>query len=274
MNKSKWILGILATVVVAFTIVSCDNSATNNLQATPNSNVAYYASILTMSDFYEVDETANETETKSTLIDKDCFSVNVEHNDNGLFWPRKWTLTYAAEGCTDPRGNIRKGAIQVELTDFWKKDNAQRTVEYKNFYYNNAKIEGKLTILNTGLNDSGNFTFTRKFDNGLLLRGDTAQMTWDCNKNVEMTAGSATYRMNDDIYSVTGGSTGVNFDGKNFTMEIVNALQYHTGCFYPVSGTLTIQTEGQSIVEIDYGDGECDNVATMTQDGISTEIEL
>ncbi len=41
-----------------------------------------------------------------------------------------------------------------------------------------------------------------------------------------------------------------------------------------VSGTKkTIEADGTEVL-IDFGDGECDNIATVTKDGVITTIEL
>jgi hypothetical protein len=275
MKRLGWILGIALVMGAMYVISGCDDD-TNNVSPANISqeDVNFYATLLTMSDLEEVDETTNAEDLKTTGLLDACFSINVEQNQSGLFWPRIWTLNYASDGCVDPRGNVRKGSIHVEMSNYWKLDSALRTVQYLNYYYNENKFEGTLSILNTGINEEGQYTFRRKFENGLLSRGDTAEMTWNCDKEVVMTSGYDSWILADDAYDVTGGSNGLNFDGNQFMMQITNKLHYRTGCFFPVSGTIEIETDGQSTVSIDYGNGECDNIATVTQDGISTDIEL
>lgn len=273
MRTKKLITQLSIAIVSALFFASCNTTdeSINNVSA---DDYAFYASVFTSSEAEEVDETTNETELKLTDFSDRCFSVTVTPNENGDFWPRKWTIAYAENGCTDPRGNIRKGAIQFELTKFWKLDSSLRTVEYKNYYFNENKYEGTLSIENTGMNEDSMYTFRRKFENGVLWRGDSAQMTIDCEKYVVMPNGYETWVFADDEYDVTGGANGVDFEGLAYTMQITTQLHYRTGCFFPVSGVLIIETEGKSTATIDFGNGECDNLATLTVDGESTEIEL
>ena len=133
MKKTNWILSVAVVLGIMFAATSCEN-AEDNIITISQDNITFYASLLTMSDNEEVDETTNESVLKSTTIIGGCFTVDVETNANNEFWPRRWTINYAAEGCTDFRGNVRKGSIHIDLTDQWKNEFALRTVEYRNFY--------------------------------------------------------------------------------------------------------------------------------------------
>lgn len=99
-------------------------------------------------------------------------------------------------------------------------------------------------------------------------------MSWESNRNVEMIAGYETFIAADDEYMVSGGASGINFDGKSFTVSITDELYYKKCSLFPVSGSITVEVEGESLIYINYGDGECDNVAHMTVDDITSEITL
>ena len=75
-----------------------------------------------------------------------------------------------------------------------------------------------------------------------------------------------------------GSATGVNRKGRNYSVEITKDIVFKRGCvelpiFIPVSGTKVIQA-GARTITIDYGDGSCDNKATITVNGESKEISL
>ncbi len=114
----------------------------------------------------------------------------------------------------------------------------------------------------------------RKLTDGKITYADSTSMTWECEKQSEMIEGGATFKFSDDVWSVTGSGSGVNIDGKSFKMTIITPLIYKNGCFYPVSGVLTIETDGEETTTIDYGNGECDNKITVTTGDESVEIEL
>jgi len=60
----------------------------------------------------------------------------------------------------------------------------------------------------------------------------------------------------------------------DFEKVIINPLVKIEGCDFIVEGTIEFQKDGEVIVIIDFGDGECDNIATKTVDGVTTEFEL
>lgn len=134
---------------------------------------------------------------------------------------------------------------------------------------NDNKMEGVKTTLNTGINESGNLTFAKNISDAKLTYPEGTEITWACEKFSEQVEGGETLLFADDVWSVTGSGAGVNLDGKNYTMAVSTALVYNNGCFYPVSGIMEISTEGEDLKVINYGDGECDNLATVTVGGVS-----
>jgi hypothetical protein len=99
-------------------------------------------------------------------------------------------------------------------------------------------------------------------------------ITWNCEKHSELIEGGDTFVFADDVWSVTGSGSGVNLDGNVSTMEITSPLIYHNGCFYPVSGAVEIVTDRQDTKVIDYGNGECDNIITLTEGDVTETIEI
>ena len=46
------------------------------------------------------------------------------------------------------------------------------------------------------------------------------------------------------------------------------------GCDYVVKGKIEYIKDGAVVATVDFGDGECDNIATKTVDGVDHEIKL
>ncbi len=99
-------------------------------------------------------------------------------------------------------------------------------------------------------------------------------MTWGCERVSEMISGEDTLIFRDDEYSIIVGSSSVNYSGKAFTITIFESLLYRSGYFWPHTSSLTIETEEESTITIDYVTGECDNEATSTIDGETSTITL
>ncbi len=69
----------------------------------------------------------------------------------------------------------------------------------------------------------------------------------------------------DDEFLITGTSEGQTVNGLAYTNTIMNAIRWQRVCRFAVSGTVSIQCEGADPVVIDYGNGDCDDVATATK---------
>ena len=55
---------------------------------------------------------------------------------------------------------------------------------------------------------------------------------------------------------------------------ITKPLVKTDNCKYIVEGTIEFLLNGETVAIVDYGDGECDNIATKTVDGKTYEFEL
>jgi len=275
MKKLKNYLFFAAIISIGISFSSCESSTDIDLENNVTT-ATDYTSLLSILDLDEVDEATDDDALKSTsnLDLARCFEVTIHENDNSEFWPRSWTFSFADSSCTDFFGNTKLGSVNILLTDFWKKDSSSRTITYEDFSINGNKMGGTRNILNTGLNENENLTFERSFQDASYSRADTATMTWESSRMVEMIAGYDTFLAADDEYLVNGGASGINFDEKTFTVDITNVLHYKKCSQFPVSGSITIQVEGESSIYIDYGEGECDKLANMTVEDITTEITL
>ncbi len=265
----------LFVVLALIVLNSCNKETKVSEPVISKTTITDYANIIS-SFALETEEELTSTDVtnlKSASL-ASCFNVTVHANANGEFWPRTWTVEYPGGDCIFLSGNTKKGKINVSLSAFWKNEGSLRTVTFEDYYFNGNKLEGTKTILNNGLNERGNLNFTKSVKDSKLTYTDGTSITWACEKYSEMIAGSTTFIFADDIYSVTGAGSGVNLDGKKYTINITSPLIYNSGCFYPVSGILEINTDGQNSQTIDYGTGECDNLATLTVGGTSSEITL
>ena len=66
---------------------------------------------------------------------------------------------------------------------------------------------------------------------------------------------------------------GIYHDELRFEKITVEPLLIDRSCRYPLSGIVEI-TRADETMTIDYGTGECDNIAHVTKDGVTEEIEL
>ena len=111
----------------------------------------------------------------------------------------------------------------------------------------------------------------------IILADGTGTITYTSDKVRTIVVGSDTFTRFDDVIETTGNSNCVLADGTEITMTILSPLVRKTelGCFmYIVEGVREIIKTDESPISINYGDGTCDNLAEVTQDGVTVTIEL
>ena len=84
-------------------------------------------------------------------------------------------------------------------------------------------------------------------------------------ENLDLSASEA------DFINISSSKTG----SKNtYTKKILIPLERIDGCDYVVKGKIEYVKDGALVATVDFGDGECDNIATKTVDGVDKEIKL
>jgi hypothetical protein len=63
-------------------------------------------------------------------------------------------------------------------------------------------------------------------------------------------------------------------NGKIFSKTITYPLTKTGACRFITEGTVTFARNGEKFAELDYGDGTCDDVATITKDGETRQITI
>ena len=189
------------------------------------------------------------------------------------------TIDFGTVGCTMPNGNVLKGKIIVSFSK--NATTPSRTISYtlEGFYHNGKLIEGNKTITHerksTDLLEALHPVTTHLIDVTVTF-ADGKIYTRKGTHVREMTVGFATLgNWEDNVFKATGNHV-TNFpNGAEFTTTIKTPLVFKSICRkpFPVEGVVEINKNG-GIATLDYGTGECDNLATMTADGVSKVIEL
>jgi hypothetical protein len=211
------------------------------------------------SGFYRTAETAGTSGTLS------CATVTV--NPQNSTFPKTITIDFG-NGCTSADGIARKGKINITLTDYVHNPGANATMTFENYYAAGYKVEGTITWTNTST--ANGISWTRQVTNGKLTEPISGYYwTHEGTKNVTQTAGANTpSNLLDDVYSITGNHTVTNPAGKTRTVTITEALEKKVTCHNITKGKMKIQAQTHFAI-LDYGDGTCDNVATITIDGVA-----
>lgn len=167
--------------------------------------------------------------------------------------------------CTNPRGIRRSGAIRIVISDSLRRSGSTAVMTFEDYYVNYFKREGTHTFTNTS--QPGGKSWQRKIENGKVTAPNGRYWLHASVKNVSQTAGVNTPNLLfDDVFSITGNASISNAQGIRRTATIMQALQKKYACRYIDKGR--IRFEGPNHIAIlDYGDGDCDNRATISIDG-------
>lgn len=205
--------------------------------------------------------------------------VTKEHLEEGKFYPIRITIDYGPENHKILVRKIKeawvRGKIIIVKTGPHYVPDTKRTVTFDEYFFNDNSIEGTKEYENLGKNDAGNFVFSWSVE----MKVTTPDGKWRSkieNKQREKIAGTDTKSIWDDEFIITGSSSGSNSGGYTYNRTIVedNPLLRKRVCRFPVKGTVSIVNSKRSFT-LDYGDGECDALATITDsEGNIKEIVL
>ncbi len=210
--------------------------------------------------------------TKSLAVSDSCPSVTIDHPSDAI-WPKTITIDYGT-GCTGFNDNTRSGKIIIVVTGRRLQTGSKRTVTFNNYYFNGIKVEGTKEVENVGFNNSQNLVMKITLTGGKLTLPNGKTIERSVTHQREWIAGLNTKNIWDDECLVTGTASGVNINGIAYTNTITTALHWKRACRFFVSGVISIERAGKDPVELNFGNGECDAIATVSKNGESKQITL
>ncbi|MFY0625949.1 MAG: hypothetical protein JXR07_06635 [Reichenbachiella sp.] len=202
----------------------------------------------------------------------DCATITLDETTNTK------TVDFGEEGCEGRDGRIRKGKIHFVHTGERGLPGDTKVITFEGFSVDTIGIEGVRTIINSSEAESSTKILSITLVGGKITFPDETFVTRDEEKTKTKFFDETSSLIEKTVY---GTATGVNKDGLTYTHSIDESTPklYTTACrelskVAAVSGVQLIQVEGESDKTIDFGDGTCDNIVTVTQDGVSTEVEI
>jgi hypothetical protein len=218
--------------------------------------------------------TSKSTETIKSMLPA-CAIVSWTLKD-GIF---TGTIDFGTEGCTLENGNILKGKMIISFSGNFTTTEQSITYSFEGFYHNGKKIQGSKTITrslkSTELLAAVHPVFTCTIDITVTFE-DGSVYTRTGNRVKEMVEGYDTKGIwSDNVFLVTGSGATTIPNGNNWSSTIKTPLRFVMACKkpFPVSGTV-LKTKNDVEILVDFGTGECDNLATVTTGGVTTTIEL
>ncbi len=210
-----------------------------------------------------VDSVLNAIQFPVTISVGACAEVTADTNTHDI------TIDFGS-GCTGYDGRTRSGKINVHYIGYYRNPNSSLSITLDNFTVDDITIEGTMTYNAVHRDANGHLTMVTNVKNGKITYNETGRyISWEMMKSLTWTEGENTGDPFDDVYEVSGNSSGVSTAGLTFTTNITSPITTKTACwnqyiFYPVSGVKEVKPSGFPTRKVDFGDGTCDKEVTIT----------
>jgi hypothetical protein len=298
--KSRFILTPLAIIFFFFSIVIVSSCAKENSGTTTDAEEVQVSQTAGESDA-EAETTFNEFFEDAMGANNDvgiagsgvfygrldtlvpvprCFTTTITHPTTNFF-PVIVVLDFGTSGCPGPDGRIRRGKIITEYTNRLVYPGAIATTSFDGFYVDDVHVEGTHKITNTSAGTS-NRQFAVEVRDAKLTKPTGDYIKWNSDRVITQIEGIITPDFHDDIFSITGSGQGQVKRGTllaGWQSSTTEPLIKRLTCRWIVKGRIrTVRVNsnptGSSVAVLDFGNGNCDNLAIITINGVSHQITL
>jgi hypothetical protein len=204
---------------------------------------------------------ANTLGHNSRYVNGVCPEKSIVTTDGGF--PKTITLNYGEETVL-MNGRVLSGVITIEISAPYNTVGATHTVTFVGFTVDSVSISGtkvKTLVSNT---DGRVVTIERDLvftlPDGTVIN-NTAEITRNWAEGI-----STPFIYSDDVFEITGISSFTDSEGNVYSKLIIEKLVKKGDCRFIVSGLVELSYNASMFASIDYGDGSCNNLATMTSD--------
>ncbi|MCW5922273.1 MAG: hypothetical protein KIS77_08020 [Saprospiraceae bacterium] len=201
--------------------------------------------------------------------DDRCGSITITPATPNAF-PKVIAVDFGT-GCTDNDGKFKAGKVILTVGKIWE-PNSEVSIEYDNYKEDGASLSGKFTLQNKSTQNAGIFVVVA--ENVQAADANGFSIAYDAVQTFTQTAGHPTWwDWADDVYGITGSISSVLTNGETVNWTIQTPLVKANNCYWVSAGTGLLDLNGLPVA-VDYGDGTCDNKATITVNGQTYQITL
>ncbi len=195
----------------------------------------------------------------------------ITHGPNNTDVSGTMTVDFG-EGLADEKGNTRKGKIAISYSNGPISNvGSILVVTFDGYSINDIKLEGTRTI--TKVTPSADTNVKHH----IVLKGGKA--TWPDNTFASRSS-ELDRELNaaDGILTLSGSASGVSRKGKNYEVSTTETLVFKKTCvdegiYMAVDGAKLFLIDGKSVA-VEFGDGACDKVVTVTYLGVAKEVTV
>ena len=281
MKRQKFIVGMIAVVLLGLVLTGCNDN--NEIQEELKSEVIDVKTTETQAEVDNISEDVNviieetylneefsdlrKTQTIKDRYLPDCVTITVVLVQN-----MKTTTIDFGDGCELRNGNFVSGKIILNYER--DPEAATRIISYtfEDFYFNYKNVAGGGTILRERSNENGNPQSTKTFEITVTWP-DESFASKEGVKVREWIEGVGTGTWGDNVFLITGNGTFTKKEGTILSAEVIEPLRRELACKFLVSGIFNL-TKNENTAVLNYGNGDCDDLAIVTINGEEHEIHL
>jgi hypothetical protein len=184
---------------------------------------------------------------------------------------KSFVVDFGTVNCMCKDGRNRRGKILVNYTGKHYIDSAMSiTISTKDYFVDDNQIIGTKSVINKG-HINGHLTWHFNVDGKIILANNGGTIIWKSNRTRELLAGElATGKISWGIskWGITGEANGTSSNGTDFSAIITEQLVRDMTCGanrkHFVAGKFEFTPGIKQTRYVDYGTGNCDNIATVT----------
>ena len=197
----------------------------------------------------------------------DCATVT----QSGEEYPKTITIDFG-EGCEGPHGHVKTGQVIIELSDVLSNAGATRSVTLVEVTVDGRAVSGSRTTTNQGMNEDGHWVVSRS-SSMTITDDEVGTLTRTHEGSREWIAGFGPENEEAPVFYISGSGSIITPEGTTYTKTILSPILVDRTCRFPMEGIVEMTRDAETAT-LDFGSGECDDVATVTVDGTSEEITL
>lgn len=218
-----------------------------------------------------------------------CFTVRVERPNAPQPFPVIVVITFPQSGCMGPDGRVRRGQIKTTYTNRLIVPGAESITTFLNYSIDSVNVGGTYKVKNmvepiqiTIFPPQYNHKWLISVVGGRLGYPNGNVVEWNSTKTIEQVEGSHTLPIQDNVFKIIGSSNGASIRNSVSTWwnsETIEPLFKRTTCRWIVKGKIRTVRRNLSNTSpwvgiLDFGNGTCDNIATLNVNGNIRTITL
>jgi hypothetical protein len=209
-----------------------------------------------------------------------CTQVSITLLNAPARFPMKIVIDFGA-GCIGRDGHKRSGKIITEYSGKLTEPGNSATTRFENFKFDSISVQGTHKLTNSTTAGSNQRQFTIDITDAKLSKPNGDYSLWTSHRVITQIEGNGTpFLPQDDIFKVTGSAHGKVKHGDliyAWRSEITEPLIKKFICRWISKGIVKVRRENANTqweATLNYGQGDCDFLATLTINGVNHQIQL